>query len=281
MTTVKSVMKEKLVTISDTSTLQAAARLMKTGKVGSLLVQKGKELIGILTETDIVQKAIANDSPLNFTKVEDVMSDPLLTVEAACSIVDASCLMAERSVRHLVVTERKSIIGIISIRDVLQSNELTWISIRSLMSTTVFLVARASSISEAAKLMKDNKIGSLLVTGRRQRPRTEPFLMGNKKEIIGILTETDIIRKVVAENLNPLTAAVEKVMSRSLAVIEAWKRAAKACDLMAQNRIRHLPVTEDQKVIGMISIRDLVNPLYYNPFYYESLPHNRNNRQEN
>jgi CBS domain-containing protein len=68
---------------------------------------------------------------------------------------------------------------------------------------------------------------------------------------------------VVAGGLDPLTTPIEKVMSRALTVIKTWKRAAKACDMMTQKGIRHLPVTEGQKIVGMVSIRDLINPLYY------------------
>jgi CBS domain-containing protein len=171
--------------------------------------------------------------------------------------------MAERFVRHLAVTENKEIIGVISIRDVLQINELPPISIQKLMSSTVFVVARATNIAEAAKLMRHNRIGSLLVGGGRQLKRIEPFLVGNKTKITGILTETDILRKVVAEGLNPLMTPVKKIMSRSLTVINAWKRTAKACDVMAKSKIRHLPVVSDKKIVGMVSIRDLINPLYY------------------
>jgi CBS domain-containing protein len=123
--------------------------------------------------------------------------------------------MTEQRVRHLAVTEKKKIIGIISIRDILKSEGLPWISISRLMSSTLFLVTRGANITEAAKLMRYNKIRSLLVAGRRQRPRTEPFFIGNGKEIIGIFTETDIIRKITAEGLNPLMTRL-KAMNRSL-----------------------------------------------------------------
>jgi signal-transduction protein with cAMP-binding, CBS, and nucleotidyltransferase domain len=234
--------------------------------VGSLLVQKDKEYIGILTETDIVQKAVAMNLPAAATRVEEVMTFSLLTVDAGWSILKAADVMMEECVRHLAVAEKKKIIGIISIRDILQTEELPWISIRKVMSSAVFMVATASNVTEAAKLMRYNKIRSLLVTGRKQRPVTEPFLTGNGKEIIGILTETDIIRKVVAEELNPLMTPVEKVMTRQVTAINAWKRTANACDLMAKNKIRHLPVMEGEEIIGIVSMRDLINPLYYNPF---------------
>jgi len=264
MTTVKEMMTDKLLTISKDATLQDAAEIMKGKKIGSLLVQKTKGFAGIITEMDIVQKCIARELPPESTKVEEAMSMPLLSIKADCSILEATDLMMERFVRHLAVTEKKEVIGIISIRDVLQSEELPWVSVRRLMSSTIFMVARAANISEAAQLMRHNNIGSLLVSGRRRNARTEPFFTGGGKEITGILTETDIVRKVVAVGLNPLTTTAEKVMTRSLTVINTWKRAAKACDVMAQKRIRHLPVTEKgQKIIGMLSIRDLINPLYY------------------
>ena len=264
MTTVKEMMTDKLLTISKDATLQDAAEIMKAKKVGSLLVQKAKKFAGILTEMDIVQKSIAREQSPETTKVGEAMSSPLLTIKADCSILEATDLMMERFVRHLAVTEKKEVIGVISIRDVVQSYELPWVSVRRLMSSTIFLVARAANITEAAKVMRHNKIGSLLVTGRRRRQRAEPFFTGKGKEITGILTESDIVRKVVATGLNPFTTTAEKVMTRSMTVINTWKRAAKACDLMAQNRIRHLPIMErGQKIVGMVSIRDLINPLYY------------------
>ena len=263
MSTVREKMTDKLLTISKDATLQEAAEIMKAKNVGSLLVKKDKDFPGILTETEIVQKSIALDRPPGFTRVEEAMSTPLLTIKADCSILEATDLMTERSVGHLAVTEKKEVIGIISIRDVLQSKGLPWVSVRRLMFMAILTLIRGSTIRDAAKVMRQNKIGSLLVTGRRRHPRADPSFVGNGKEITGILTETDIVRKVVAEGLDPLTTPIEKVMSRALTVINAWKRAAKACDVMAQKRIRHLPVTEGQKIVGMVSIRDLINPLYY------------------
>src|SRR3990172_4502123 len=116
MATVKEIMTTQVLAVSNDSTLQVAARFMKTQKLGSLLVQKAKEYIGILTERDIVQKAIALDLPSDATRVEEIMSLPLLTIDADCSVLDATDVMAERSVRHLAVVEKKKVVGILSIR---------------------------------------------------------------------------------------------------------------------------------------------------------------------
>src|SRR5437762_7527387 len=105
--TVKNSMTEKLLTVPKDSTIYVAARLMKSNKVGSLLVNKGDEFIGIITETDIVQKAIAINLPSDTTNVSEVMTFPLLTIETSRSILEAADLMTVERVRHLAVTEKK------------------------------------------------------------------------------------------------------------------------------------------------------------------------------
>jgi CBS domain-containing protein len=105
-------------------------------------------------------------------------------------------------------------------------------------------VERDTDVQTAARLMRDRRINSLLVT------------KGN--EIIGILTDTDMVRRVVAAEVDTLTATVEKIMSAPILTIEEDKTVLDASDLMAQKRIRHLGVTQGGKLVGMISVRDIL-----------------------
>ena len=105
-------------------------------------------------------------------------------------------------------------------------------------------IERDTDAQTAARIMRDRGIGSLFVT--------------NGKEIIGILTDTDMVRRVVAAEVDTLTATVEKIMSAPILTIEQNKTVLDANDLMAQTHIRHLGVTQDGKLVGMISVRDLV-----------------------
>ena len=105
-------------------------------------------------------------------------------------------------------------------------------------------VERDMDVQTAARIMRDRGIGSLFVT--------------NGKEIVGILTDTDMVRRVVAAEVDTLTATVEKIMSAPILTIEEDKTVLDASDLMAQTHIRHLGVTQDGKLVGMISVRDLV-----------------------
>jgi len=105
-------------------------------------------------------------------------------------------------------------------------------------------VERGTDVQTAAGIMRDRRINSLFVT--------------NGKEIIGILTDTDMVRRVVAAEVDFLTTTAEKIMSAPILTIEGDKSVLDASDLMAQTRVRHLGVTQDGKLIGMISVRDIL-----------------------
>jgi len=105
-------------------------------------------------------------------------------------------------------------------------------------------VARDTDAQTAARIMRDHGIGSLFVT--------------NDKEIIGILTDTDMMRRVVASGSDPTKTTVEQIMSAPILTIEENKTLLDANDLMAQAHVRHLGVTRDGKLVGVISVRDLV-----------------------
>ena len=105
-------------------------------------------------------------------------------------------------------------------------------------------VDRDVSVKTAAEMMRDNGIGSIFVT--------------SGEEIIGILTDTDLVRRVVAAGADPLTTTVEKIMSAPIASIEGNRTLLDANDVMAKQHIRHLGITKDGKMVGMISVRDLV-----------------------
>jgi CBS domain-containing protein len=105
--------------IKSDALIQEAAKQLTDRRIGSLLVEKNGQVIGILTETDIVRKAVAKGLDLKKEKVELILSKPVITVEVSRSPEDAHDLMAENRVRHLVVTDAGKIVGIVSVRDLL------------------------------------------------------------------------------------------------------------------------------------------------------------------
>jgi CBS domain-containing protein len=112
---------------------------------------------------------------------------------------------------------------------------------------SIVSIAPGASVFDAIKLMADNAVGSLLVM--------------DGPELLGIVTERDYARKVIlkgrsSENTNVLEIMTGEVFTTSCA------ETVKACmELMTEKRIRHLPVLEDDRVIGIISIGDLVSAI--------------------
>ena len=106
-------------TISPDATLLEAARLMRDAKVGALLVQEGGHYSGLVSESDLVRRGMAESCPAQGTLVRAVMSSPLLSIDSAGSAHEASEKMAEHGIRHLAVSEEGQIVGIISVRDLL------------------------------------------------------------------------------------------------------------------------------------------------------------------
>jgi len=119
MSTVAKVMNKKPKSVGPKMSIASAAKAMRTARVGSLLVKKGKQLTGIVTDTDIVRRAVASGKPLGKLTVEKIMTSPICTIEGSQSVDDAQDMMAELGVRHLGVTKNGEIVGVISVRDLL------------------------------------------------------------------------------------------------------------------------------------------------------------------
>ncbi len=121
-------------------------------------------------------------------------------------------------------------------------------TVEKLMTRQICSIASERSVKEAAEEMARSDIGSLLVN--------------REGDYIGIITEGDIVRKVVAKGMDPSTLSVVKAMTSPLTTIEADRSIVDANDLMEQKKVRHLGVTKKGKIVGVVSVRDLLQPLY-------------------
>ena len=104
-----------------------------------------------------------------------------------------------------------------------------------------------ATVVEAAKKMRDKKLSALIVAGGGQN--------------LGIITETDLSRKIVAEELNPKETKVKFIMAKPIISIESDNSMMSAFLKMGSHNIRHVAVTEDNLVMGILTINDFVG--YY------------------
>ena len=118
---VKKIMSQRLSTIDYQMNLKSVAAEMASQDVGSLLVTKDSEVVGIITETDIVRRALAQNMDMNSTKVEELMSYPVYSIDEGESLDKAHEVMGEHHIRHLLVTQKGEPAGMLSVRNLLDS----------------------------------------------------------------------------------------------------------------------------------------------------------------
>jgi signal-transduction protein with cAMP-binding, CBS, and nucleotidyltransferase domain len=112
-------MRKELKQVRHDAVVRDAAKRMRDEKVSSLLVEKNKDLVGIITDTDVVRRAVAEGSDLMKTTVDTIMTSPIATIESLRTVQDAHDMMGDLGVRHLGVTEQGKLVGVVSVRDLL------------------------------------------------------------------------------------------------------------------------------------------------------------------
>ncbi len=121
--------------------------------------------------------------------------------------------------------------------------------IREIMSGGVTKISAEHSVSDAAKIMDEKDFGSLPIE--------------EDGKVTGIITERDVLRKIVAKGRDPKTTSVKDIMTSPIITIGPEDTVERANEIMTEKRIRRLPVEENGKVVGIITLRDVSNNLKY------------------
>jgi CBS domain-containing protein len=116
--------------------------------------------------------------------------------------------------------------------------------IRDIMSKDVKVVRTDSSVKEVVATMNKFDIGSILV------------VQGNRP--VGIITERDILRRIVQPCLAPETLTARQVMTSPLLTINKTASIDEAAKLMAKEKVKKLPVMDKQKLVGIVTLTDIV-----------------------
>ncbi len=118
--TVADAMTQAPIAISPSKTLRDAARLMEKEHVGSLLVKEDAQIIGIVTEQDIVRKGVAGTGNTALKKVKEVMETNLVTTTPDEDIFEALRVMRDYNIRHLPVMHDGKFVGLVTLKDILK-----------------------------------------------------------------------------------------------------------------------------------------------------------------
>jgi len=116
---VADVMTRRVVYMPDGTTLDEAAQAMRDRSIGDVVVTQGPTMVGVVTDRDIVVRAIAENLPPESTTLAAITSHELIMIEQSATVEDAVQAMRERGVRRLLVCDAdRKVVGIISLSDI-------------------------------------------------------------------------------------------------------------------------------------------------------------------
>jgi CBS domain-containing protein len=118
-------------------------------------------------------------------------------------------------------------------------------AILSVKGTDVFTIEPTATLAGAAKLLAERKIGALVVTGPDRR-------------VIGIVSERDIVQELAAQGTASLDLPLTDIMTRNVMTCSTGDTISSVMERMTNGKFRHLPVVEQGRLAGLVSIGDVV-----------------------
>ena len=246
---VGDVMSRDVAAVSPGSTVVSAAKIMSSNNISSLIVSKNGCLSGILTETDMLKKAVVYGHDFRKMKVEQIMSSPVRSVPCNLSIMEVGKIMEAENIRRLVVLEEDRPVGIITQSDmvrVLASYTLSK-EVSEVMTSDVAVIASSENVKVAAELMASQDISCLVAV--------------DNDAVVGIFTERDLIKRIVAVKRDPAQTSLKDVMSSPVVTVPSDYSVLSARRLLEKVGIRRLVVVDDEILRGVITQTDILKAI--------------------
>jgi PAS domain S-box-containing protein len=242
---VADVMSEEVATISSKEIVISAAKIMSDKKISCLVIMDSGNVAGIVTETDVLRKVGNKSKNLYQTKLGQIMSSPVESVTSDVSVLEASKIMSRKHIKRLPVMEGGKLVGIVTQTDLVRA--LTsygmWRDVSEIMSRNVAGVQKDASVAEAAEIMTSRGISCILVM--------------DGDNVAGVLTEKDLLGRVVALQKDPARTKMKEVMSSLVISVPCTFSVFSASKLMEELNIRRLVVTKDKRFCGVVTQTDI------------------------
>jgi CBS domain-containing protein len=274
---VKDVMNDEVFLIQDTEQVAHARKIMlKHGVSRVIVTDKEDSPIGIVTEKDLTRKLRGNGPawkkrPIDTISIRRVMSNGLTTIDAESDLKEAVETMLRRKISSVPVVDDEGLAGIVTKTDLMKfyaSKFANRWKVSDLMTKDVVTVNQNHTLTHVISVMNENNIDGLVV------------MFDN--EIAGIITSANIsfarvddnetgvsvervyfVRQSIegedkrkARDISMLTA--EDIMTEDVTKISSDLDSAEAAKLMCDNYISHLPVVEDENLVGIITKTDII-----------------------
>jgi len=218
---------------------------MSDKKISCLVVVDNGNVAGIITETDMLRRVGDNGKEIYRTKLGRIMSSPVESVPPDLSVLEASKIMGVKHIKRLPILKDEKLVGIVTQTDLVRA--LTsyglWRDISEIMSRDIAGIQRNASVAEAAKIMTSRKISCIIVM--------------DGDDVVGVLTEKDLLGRVVALKRDPANTRVEDVMSFPVTSVLPAFSVFSASKVMEEMNIRRLVIMKDKRLCGVVTQTDI------------------------
>jgi signal transduction histidine kinase/predicted transcriptional regulator/CheY-like chemotaxis protein len=241
----KDVMSRDVTTISPDETVVLATKVMSENNISCIIAVDNASVVGILTETDVLKRAVAQEKDFNKLRVGEIMSSPVETISSDLSVLEAGRIMEDKHIKRLPILKEKRLVGIVTQTDLIRvlTSYGMWRDVEELMSKDVAGIQRNATVVDAAKIMASRNISCIIAL--------------KADELVGVLTEKDILKRVVALQKNPAHIKIEQIMSSPVITLPPDYSVFSASRIMEKMDIRRLVIMMDKKLLGIVTQTDI------------------------
>lgn len=242
---VGDVMSKEVATICPDEIVISAAKIMSDNKISCLVVMDQGNIAGIITETDVLRRVGNKGKDSYRTKLSRIMSSPVESVSSDLSVLEASKIMGVKHIKRLPIMDEGKLVGIVTQTDLVRA--LTsyglWRDISEIMSRNIASIQMDASVAEAAEIMTSRKISCIIVM--------------DGDDVAGVLTEKDLLGRVVALQRDPANTRMEEVMSSPVMSVLSNFSVYSASKVMEEMNIRRLVIMKDKRLCGVLTQTDI------------------------
>jgi PAS domain S-box-containing protein len=242
---VKDLMSTDVAVVGPDQTMAMAATVMADDSLSSLVVVDKGTVAGIITEKDFLERVVAKGKSALDLKVRDVMSSPVVSISPQATVLEAGRIAEEKHVKRLPVVDGTKLVGIISQTDLIRvlTSYGMWRDVAEIMTKDVATIQRNASVAEAAAIMAQKHISGIVVM--------------QAEKIVGVMTERDLLKRVIAGNRDPASVKMEEIMTSPVEMIPPHFAVFTASRIMEKEHVRRLVVEDNGWLCGIVTQTDI------------------------
>jgi CBS domain-containing protein len=243
--TVDDIMTEAIVVATPEETVLSATQRMSEHNISCIAVVDGERPVGILTERDVLRGVAAGCDEFVGATVGERMSSPLVVVPPDLSALEAGSIMEWKDIKRLLVVRSERLLGVVTQTNITESliSMCRFSNVSELMTNEVVTVNPTTTVTEAAQLMASRDISCVV--------------LWHRDEAAGIVTEKDILQRVVARGGDPNMPAAE-IMSFPVVQVPPTYSVMSASRKMYEMHIHRLLVGSGKDMKGIITQTDII-----------------------